>query len=81
MGFTLPPRTSVDMTARFELPEELKPGGNEISADMQPTSFACIDCDYKTTDVESMSEHQKFQARYHTRRQRVRRWLKVATRS
>lgn len=73
-GFTLPARTRTYLVASIDM---LRPG-ETVPLELEPGySLACIDCDYKTTDVGVMLEHQGHQERYHTRWQRFRRWRSI----
>lgn len=73
-GFTLPPRTSVEMIGHGVL----QPGEPDIPLEMgPPIAFSCIDCDYKTKDGQLMETHQERQDREHTWWQRFRRWRSI----
>ena len=39
-----------------------------------PKEFECMDCDFKTTDVDQMLEHQANSSKYHNIWQRLIRW-------
>lgn len=69
----LPGRTSVELA--FSLPGvALGFGRTLVNAETARLTYTCLDCPYSTEDCAAMQEHQNNQTKYHTLRQRLRRW-------
>jgi hypothetical protein len=76
-GFSIPPRTKcqIKMIGSTTIPSLSR---LPIEIPLQPEGtleYECSDCGFKTNAVNTMEEHQEHQEKYHTKKQRLLRWL------